>query len=310
MPKSAESGAATRQPDPPHQATFVYERILATLTAISIIAVALYLVIRPEPFSEPNKVVIFRIILSLAMGIIGATIPGFLRVSYDFKGLRVRAVGGFAFGIVAFFGTPKVEPLQLNSPAVMKIEGPSLIDIRTSEGPDAEDSARLNAPPYVTVNMSYRNAAEPSRAGHISGSKIEVPLNGTDHRFHWVYFVNMHPERHESHLGIDTSATPKSVAAGEVLTLEVMHKPEKALRWIDVLDELQKPEGKLAFSVITRIDEKDWQSSCTVDRKVWASQIKRFMDGNAGRVPPYITMCCLESPATVVTPACMGGSPT
>ena len=40
----------------------------------------LYLVVRNEPFRDPNLVVIARTILSLSIAVLGATVPGFLNI--------------------------------------------------------------------------------------------------------------------------------------------------------------------------------------------------------------------------------------
>lgn len=56
------------------------ERILALSSGLTTIGIILYLAVRNEPFADENIVVLLRIVLSVAIGGIGATIPGFLRV--------------------------------------------------------------------------------------------------------------------------------------------------------------------------------------------------------------------------------------
>ena len=68
------------------EATFVAERLIATGTALFLVVVVVFLVVRNEPFADPNLVVAFRIVLSLGIGILGGTIAGFLNVSYSVRG--------------------------------------------------------------------------------------------------------------------------------------------------------------------------------------------------------------------------------
>src|SRR5262249_16422117 len=97
----------------PKHDSFALERLLAIITSISVVGVVLYLVIRNKPFSDPNLVLLLRIVLAVAMGIIGGTVPGFLRIDYTKGGITVRAAGALALVLVCFFGSPRVEALNL-----------------------------------------------------------------------------------------------------------------------------------------------------------------------------------------------------
>ncbi|WP_274024576.1 hypothetical protein [Vibrio parahaemolyticus] len=87
-------------------------KIIAYICAVSILAVVFILVLQKEPVSDPNIIVIVRIILSLAVAIIGAVIPGFLHVDLTWKGVSIRAFGALALFIISFFFTPKVLPIS------------------------------------------------------------------------------------------------------------------------------------------------------------------------------------------------------
>jgi tetratricopeptide (TPR) repeat protein len=93
--------------------TFKFERRISLFTAVFIIALVCFLVVRNAPFADPNLVVLARIILALAVGISGGTIPGFLSVTYKAAGFGIRALGAMALFVIAFFGTPHVEALHL-----------------------------------------------------------------------------------------------------------------------------------------------------------------------------------------------------
>jgi tetratricopeptide (TPR) repeat protein len=92
---------------------FRFERRLSLFTAVFIVILIGFLVVRNEPFTDPNLVVLARIILALAVGVLGATIPGFLQLTYNFAGFAIRAAGALALFVIAFFGTPHVESLHL-----------------------------------------------------------------------------------------------------------------------------------------------------------------------------------------------------
>lgn len=87
-----------------------WEKILAYSVAAVVILAVLYLVIRNEPFRDPNLVVLVRVLLSLAVAIQGAIVPGFLRLSWKGKGLLVRAGGALALFVLTFLVTPTVLP--------------------------------------------------------------------------------------------------------------------------------------------------------------------------------------------------------
>ena len=95
----------------PYQAS-IWERIIAVVCAVAILGLVFILVLRKEPFTDPNKVVLIRIVLSMATAIIGAVIPGFLNVGLTFKGVAIRSGGALALFVITYFFTPTVLPLS------------------------------------------------------------------------------------------------------------------------------------------------------------------------------------------------------
>lgn len=85
-----------------------WERAAAVGSALLFLGLTGFLLIRNEPFSDPNLVVISRIMLSLSVAILGASIPGFLHVGWKGKGLLIRAGGAIALFVLSFLLTPKV----------------------------------------------------------------------------------------------------------------------------------------------------------------------------------------------------------
>jgi hypothetical protein len=93
--------------NPPYHAS-QWEKIVAVVMAALIVVVVLYLVVRNQPFADPNLVRVLRIVLSIAAGILGATIPGFLHVQWSGAGFIIRSGGALALFVITFFGSPSV----------------------------------------------------------------------------------------------------------------------------------------------------------------------------------------------------------
>lgn len=88
----------------------LWERISAIVIGTGIVVFGSYLVIRNEPFNDPNLVVLVRILLSLSVGLVGGLIPGFMDIRWSARGLSIRAVGAIGLFLLTFFGTPSVLP--------------------------------------------------------------------------------------------------------------------------------------------------------------------------------------------------------
>jgi hypothetical protein len=84
------------------------ERAIAGCTALAIVATVIFLAVRNQPIVEPNVVVMLRILLSLAVAVLGATIPGFLQVGWNLRGATIRAGGALALFVLCFFGSPPI----------------------------------------------------------------------------------------------------------------------------------------------------------------------------------------------------------
>ncbi|MCY4515572.1 MAG: hypothetical protein OXC69_10665 [Candidatus Tectomicrobia bacterium] len=89
-----------------------FEKKTAYMTALAVVGASLYLIVRNEPFEDPNLVVLARTILSFAMAVLGATIPGFLSIAWTGGGLAIRAGGALALFVLTFFVTPTVLPIE------------------------------------------------------------------------------------------------------------------------------------------------------------------------------------------------------
>jgi len=109
-----------------------WEKIVSVLMAVVIFALVIWLAIRNQPFADPNIVVLVRIVLSVAAGVVGATIPGFLNVDWTLKQtLLVRSGGALALTVLSFIYTPKILPV-IPEPKPAAPAQPSVLPQKTS----------------------------------------------------------------------------------------------------------------------------------------------------------------------------------
>jgi len=83
-----------------------FDRIAATLAALVIIALAVFLLIRNEKIADPQLFFVLRVVLSLSAATLGATIPGFLELGWSGRGAAIRAGGALALFVLTFLYTP------------------------------------------------------------------------------------------------------------------------------------------------------------------------------------------------------------
>lgn len=86
-----------------------WEKAASYGAALLLVVSVLFLLIRNQPIADPNLVVALRILLSLMVAVLGASIPGMLGVDLKTgKGIAIRASGALALFVISFFMTPKV----------------------------------------------------------------------------------------------------------------------------------------------------------------------------------------------------------
>jgi hypothetical protein len=85
-----------------------WEKVVVLTVAMVIVLLVAFLVVRNEPFADPNLVVILRIFVSLSAAVLGATIPGFLHIGWDGAGLSIRAGGALALFVLTYVLSPAV----------------------------------------------------------------------------------------------------------------------------------------------------------------------------------------------------------
>lgn len=286
------------------------ERLTATFVATIVVITVLYLVVRGEPFRDAQLVVLLRIVLAVSMGIIGATIPGFMQIEYSTKGNTIRAGGAMALSLLCYVGTPKVEQLNLSLPtAKIKLEQPQLIDIRTLSPPNTKTQSQLNSSIAVTVGLSYSNTEQPAKSAFLKNTNIQL-LNSNEApwNFEWSYFVNMHDEQYNKWLGIDRSAAPLPVKSGSTTNVEILHQSIEKHTWEEFLKIFKTPStGIIKFVIKSTLDTEEILTNCTIDTTTGSNIIEKYRK-IYGRSPAKITMCCLEHPSTKSSIECKEGA--
>jgi hypothetical protein len=91
-----------------------FDRIAATLAALVVVGLAVFLLIRNTPIADAKLFFVLRLVLSFSAATLGASIPGFLNVSWSGAGLAVRAGGALALFLLTFVYTPNLVTDQDN----------------------------------------------------------------------------------------------------------------------------------------------------------------------------------------------------
>jgi hypothetical protein len=100
----------------------LWEKLVTTGASLTIIGLVVFVVIRNQPFADPNVVVLLRFVLALALASLGATIPGFLHVGISGYGVVIRAGGALALFVLGISVTPTVLDPYLKSVPGVKSE--------------------------------------------------------------------------------------------------------------------------------------------------------------------------------------------
>lgn len=85
-----------------------WEKVIGYLAGFLIVCTIVFLAVRNEAVADKNLAVMLRTLLSLAIAVLGAVVPGMLKVGWKGQGFWIRAGGALALFVLAFFGTPTV----------------------------------------------------------------------------------------------------------------------------------------------------------------------------------------------------------
>ena len=92
--------------DPGRPTGLQFDRVAATLAALIVVGLAVFLLVRNEPIADPKLFFVLRVVVSFSAATLGATIPGFLDIRWSGSGLAIRAGGALALFVLTFVYTP------------------------------------------------------------------------------------------------------------------------------------------------------------------------------------------------------------
>ena len=92
--------------DPGRPTGLQFDRVAATLAALVVVGLAVFLLVRNEPIADPKLFFVLRVVVSFSAATLGATIPGFLDIRWSGNGLAIRAGGALALFVLTFVYTP------------------------------------------------------------------------------------------------------------------------------------------------------------------------------------------------------------
>ena len=118
------------------QSTLPFDRIAATVAALVIVGLAVFLLIRNQPIADPRLFFVLRVVVSFSAAVLGATIPGFLDLRWSGGGLVVRAGGALALFVLTFVYTPDLvkDRSSFGSQVIQHSEGPLSPPITNNRG--------------------------------------------------------------------------------------------------------------------------------------------------------------------------------
>lgn len=270
------------------------ERRVGLAVGVIIIFFVMYLVARNEPFASPALYQLVRIIISLAMGTLVATIPGFLGVKLDQPGLSIRAGGGAAAFLLTFFFSPGSMPALEPPNGKLSLYPLKTIDFRTMAGPDKSEDVRLSSATAVTIAVAMRNEIEPAKSVRVEATSVSFSLDGKQYRYKWRDFVKMHEENFGKWLGKEDDAAPFAIPGGQVMYKEVLHTPDNVQGgdWGDFLDTLMRVKPKqidVTFEIVS--SEGNVSGSCRADMTERLGEIAAFR-AKTEKAPGRITTIC------------------
>lgn len=134
-----------------------WEKITAFGVAVAVVVVVLYIAVREIEVPARNFVLL-RIVLSFALAVLGAVIPGFLHVGLTMKGVVIRACGALALFVITYFFTPTIIPRDEGPKSGNAEQRPENIEIAGVSFIEGEEDARAPRLDLQFTNQGVRSA--------------------------------------------------------------------------------------------------------------------------------------------------------
>lgn len=139
----------------------VWERLLAYIAAFVALGLVVLVVVRNEPFASVQIAALLKTVLSLSVAVLGATVPGFLHLTWKGGGAVVRAGGALALFLITYLFSPDVLPLEATGAVRFQFE-----DVDRSE------------PIHASLTLQYRGNGIDDEASCADG---ECLVQGAPH---------------------------------------------------------------------------------------------------------------------------------
>jgi hypothetical protein len=129
--------------------SILFDRLAATLAALMVVALAIFLLVRNQPFADPGLFFVMRVVVSLSAATLGATAPGFLKVSWSGSGFKLRAAGALALFVLTFVYTPDLVTDQSRSTPHINQNSQNRSEHLSSQTTANTDKDQYNLPQLV-----------------------------------------------------------------------------------------------------------------------------------------------------------------
>ncbi len=157
------------------------ERLATITSALVVVCLIGFLLVRNEPIADPKLFFALRVILSFSAAVLGATIPGILDIKWSHRGLALRAGGALALFVLTFVYTPDVLADHIDTRgAKTSATGYLNVDHVDPSGVKTRDAGLLNiddviistADAHVVLDVRVRNTG--GRTVNITRANLHV----------------------------------------------------------------------------------------------------------------------------------------
>lgn len=177
--------------------------------------------------------------------------------------------------------------------ALIAIEPPHAIDLRTSLDANHSENERLQANAVLTVPFLYRSKIQPSKVAIIEIEKAEIKFPKEVIEFRWRHFVRQNGENGKW-LGIDEDAGKVAIRPGETVRHETLLVSDKAISWKDVVAVLDDPVREtLLVDIKAVVGDSTVTSECKADLGQYRKNALKFRLKNTTQRFMYATISCI-----------------
>ncbi|THB65772.1 MAG: hypothetical protein D6E12_11945 [Desulfovibrio sp.] len=269
----------------------IIEKCVALLVGLVVVGLVIYLILLDEPFQNLETAGYVKTLLSLACAIVGASLPGFLNISYRAGGLVLRAGGAVALFIVVFFYSDRALPVLQQPEVTMELNsaaGHISIAMRPYPTSSQHENAILGQRTTATADIVYTSHIPQSRSIFLDKEMLTLHIDDDEYTFQAAFYAKLLPE--EEKWIVDTvsrvAIPPESIIRHETCFIN-------NITWNDFLTLLlESQQDKATFYVTSSLDGTEGLTAeCLVDMKYWRDQLHIGLSSEQG-IPHMIALAC------------------